>query len=142
MKTTLRIANKQIRALLEADWLADDGPVRLNSALSLDDLSGAPVLVHARTVIARMDAENGLKLTQTGNFQRKFVERMVDEFRWPGYQREEFWFVGKVINEPDFTPLHFLHVLFDVARIGRKYKGTFGSAVSAGRCWRRTMPAR
>jgi hypothetical protein len=111
-------------ALLQADWRGD-GPIRLNESLSLPDLSGCLVLDHARLVMLEMAAGKGVKLTATGNFSRKFVERMVGEFRWPGYEPEEVWWYNKVLNEPDFTPLHFLRALIDVAGLGRKYKGTF-----------------
>ncbi len=111
-------------ALLQADWRGD-GPIRLNDSLSLPDLSGCLVLDHARLVMREMAADKGVKLTATGNFSRKFVERMVQEFRWPGYEPEKAWWLNKVLNEPDFTPLHFLRALIDVAGLGRKYKGTF-----------------
>lgn len=125
MRKTLRLTNRQTWALLEADWLADDGPVRLSNALALDDLSRSLVLAHARIVMACAEAEDGLKLTAAGNFQRRFVERMVDEFCWPDYESETIWRVNKVINEQDFLPLHFLHALLSVARLGRKTKGVF-----------------
>lgn len=111
-------------ALLDTDWRTD-GPIRLNESLSLSELSGSLVLGHARRVMRDMAADTGVKLTATGNFSRRFVERMVQEFRWPGYQPEEVWRLNKVLNELDFTPLHFLHALIDVAGLGRKYKGTF-----------------
>lgn len=122
-------------ALLDADLLAE-GPIRLNRSLSLNQLSGCLVLVHARLVMGHMEADNGVRLTTTGNFIRRFVEPMVQEFRWPGYEPEDVWRFSKVLNEPDFLPLHFLHALIDVAGLGRKYKGRFrltrsGRALSA-----------
>ena len=62
--------------LLDADWLSE-GPIRLNQSLSLNDLSGSLVLNHARLVMEHMAANQGVKLTTTGNFNRKFVEQMV-----------------------------------------------------------------
>jgi hypothetical protein len=111
-------------ALLDADWLSE-GPIRLNKSLSLNDMSGSLVLNHARLVMGHMAANKGVKLTATGNFNRKFVEQMVREFRWPGFEPEVVWQFNKVLNEPDFVPVNFLHALIDLAGLGRKHKGTF-----------------
>ena len=110
--------------LLDADWLSE-GPIRLNQSLSLNDLSGSLVLNHARLVMGHMVAKTGVKLTTTGNFNRKFVEQMVRDFRWPGFEPEVVWRFNRVLNEPDYLPLYFLHALIDVAGLGRKHKGTF-----------------
>jgi len=110
--------------LLEADWLSE-GPIRLTTSLSLSDLSGCSVLNHARLVMEHMAADTGIKLTSTGNFCRKFVEQMVGDFRWPGFEPDVVWRFNKVLNEPDYAPLDFLHAVIDLAGLGRKYKGTF-----------------
>jgi hypothetical protein len=111
-------------ALLDADWLSE-GPIRLNESLSLSDLSGCLVLNHARLVMEHMAADKGVKLTTTGNFSRKFVEQMVQDFRWPGFEPEVVWRLNKVLNEADYAPLDFLHALIGLAGLGRKHKGTF-----------------
>lgn len=111
-------------ALLYADW-SSEGAIRLNRALTLDDLSGCLVLKHARLVMQSIGSGKGVGLTATGNFSRKFVEQMVEAFQWPGYEPAAVWYLNKVLNEPDFPPLHFIHALFDVVRLGRKYKGTY-----------------
>ncbi len=120
----IRLTQDQIMELLEADWFSD-GPIRLNESLSLNDLSGCLVLKHARCVMEHMAADRGVKLTATGNFNRSFVEQMVQDFRWPGLEPDVVWRHNKVLNEPDYVPLYFLHALIDVAGLGRKYKGTF-----------------
>ncbi|MEJ2120024.1 MAG: hypothetical protein P8Z76_04805 [Alphaproteobacteria bacterium] len=71
-----------------------------------------------------MADDKGVKLTTAGNFNRKFVERMVRDFRWPGFEPDLVWRYSKVINEPDYVPLNFLHALIDLAGLGRKHKGT------------------
>ena len=121
--TVVKLTSEQAYALMYADWLAD-GPVRLNTALTLDDLSGSLVLAHARLVMEHLEADGGVKLTTTGAFNRKFVARMVEDFRWPGFEAEEVWRLNKVLNEADFTPLDYLHAILDVAGLARKYKGT------------------
>ncbi len=76
--------------LLDADWLSER-PIRLNESLSLSDLSGCLVLNHARLVMEHMAADKGVKLTMAGNFNRKFVEQMVRDFRWPGFEPDVVW---------------------------------------------------
>jgi len=110
--------------LLDADWLSE-GPIRLNRSLSLSDLSGCLVLNHARLVMEHMAADKGVKLTTAGNFNRNFVEQMVRDFRWPGFEPDVVWKYNKVLNEPDYVPLYLLHALIDLAGLGRKHKGTF-----------------
>lgn len=118
----ISLTQNQVMDLLEADWL-EDGPIRLNDDLAVDDLSGSIVFRHARLIMRHMDMENGIKLTTSGNFCRKFVEQMVEEFDWPGYDAEDVWRYNKKLDQPDFPPLHFLHALLSVAGLSRKYKG-------------------
>jgi len=132
--TTVRLTSEQVYALLDADWLAE-GPVRLNTALTLDDLSGSLVLDHARLVMEHLEVDGGVKLTATRAFNRKFVARMVEDFRWPGYEPERVWRLNKVLNEADFMPLDFLHAILDVAGLARKVKGTL-RATKKGRALR------
>lgn len=120
----IRLSQNQIMALVDADWLASDGPIRLNGSLSLKDLQGSLILNHARLVMQHLETSGGIKLTAGGNFNRKFVVQMVEEFEWPGYESEVIWKLNKVLNEEDFVPLNFLHGLLDVAGLVRKYKGT------------------
>jgi hypothetical protein len=126
----VRLNSEQAYALVQADWLAD-GPVRLNTALTLDDFSGSLVLTHARLVMEHLEADAGVKLTATGAFNRKFVTRMVEDFRWPGFEPKEVWRMNKVLNEADFTPLDYLHAILDVAGLARKHKGTLRATKKA-----------
>lgn len=120
----IRIPHDQIVALLDADWRSP-GPISLNRSLTLDQLSGSLVLRHGRRVMVQMEADNGIKLTAVGNFNRKFVEQMVREFQWPGYEETFMRRYHKVFNEPDFIPLNYLHALIGVAGLGRRYRGRF-----------------
>jgi hypothetical protein len=42
---------------------------------------------------------------------------------WPGYDKDELFGLHKVINEPDFLPLHFIRVLTQAAKLFRTYRG-------------------
>ena len=132
--TVVRLTSQQAYALMDADWRVE-GPVRLNTALTLDDLSASLVLTHAWLVMEHLEAEGGVKLTATGAFNRKFVARMVEDFRWPGYEPKEVWRFNKVVNEADFPPLYYVHAILDVSGLARKYKGTL-RATKKGRSLR------
>ncbi len=110
--------------LLDADWLSE-GPIKLNESLSLSDLSGCLVLNQARRVRPHIAAGKGAKLTAPGNFNRTSVGQMVRDFRWSGFEPDEFMRYYKVLNESDYVPLSFLHAVIDLAGLGRKHKGTF-----------------
>ena len=101
----------------------EDSPTRINANLNLSDLDGSRVLNHARLVLSALEEEGGAKLTATGNISRKFVTRMVEEFRWPDHEKEVIYSLNKVVNEEDFLPLHYLHVVMKEAGLLRKYKG-------------------
>jgi hypothetical protein len=42
---------------------------------------------------------------------------------WPGYDKDELFGFHKVINEPDFYPLHFVRILTQAAKLFRSHRG-------------------
>ena len=101
----------------------EEGPTRISSTLPLEDVRGVLVLRHARLVIEALEMGGGAKLTATGNLSRQFVMEMLDRFDWPEYEKEYILGFNKVVNETDFTPLHYLRVLMQEAGLIRKRKG-------------------
>lgn len=99
------------------------GPTRVSSTLPLEDLPDVLVLRHARIVLEALGDGDGAKLTATGNLSRRFVREMLDRFDWREYEKEDILRFNKVVNETDFTPLHYLRVLMQVAGLIRKRKG-------------------
>lgn len=97
--------------------------IQLATDLSAEELrrstfaSGMAALLHAAT-----DGE-GLKLTATGNLSRAVVAEMIDHFAGPGFDRAEAFRFHKVVNEPDFLPLHFARQVAELLRLVRKSKG-------------------
>jgi hypothetical protein len=57
------------------------------------------------------------------NFNRSFVVKAIDQLEWPLYRPGEIFEFCKVVNERDFLPLHFFHVVLKAAGLVRKYKG-------------------
>src|SRR6202040_3580212 len=68
--------------------------------------------------------EGGLKLTATGNLSRAVVAEMVEAIEWPGLDKDELFRFHKVVNEPDFLPLHFVRVLLQGTKLARTHRGT------------------
>lgn len=104
-------------------------PSKANCALRLaNDLSAAEVAASAvarnTLILVRRAADGeGLKLTATGNLSRAVVAEMVDLFDWPGFDRADAFRLHRVVNEPDFLPLFFVHHVAQIARLVRRHRG-------------------
>jgi hypothetical protein len=101
---------------------ASNRTIRLEPGLTAADLSESAVAGAARILLKYAIDAGGLKLTATGNLSRSVVAEMCRSIEWPGYDKEELFQITKVINEPDFLPLHFLRVLTQAAKFFRKQK--------------------
>ena len=53
---------------------------------------------------------SGVRLTATGNLTRAVVAEMLEATSWPGFDPVDAFVLHKVINEPDFLPLHALRI--------------------------------
>ena len=102
---------------------ASNDAIRLEANLPDSELSGSAVLANALLLLRRATDSNGLKLTATGNLSRAVVEEMCGIMEWPGYDKNELFGFHKVINEPDFLPLHFIRILTQAAKLVRTYRG-------------------
>ena len=68
-------------------------------------------------------------MTSTGNLTRAVVAEMIDLFDWPDFDKTEMFRLNKVINEPDFPPLHFVRLVAEAARLVRRYRGVLKPTV-------------
>jgi hypothetical protein len=102
---------------------ASNQAIRLDPNLTETDLSGSAVARNALLVLRHAIETGGLKLTQTGNLSRSVVAEMVEIVEWPGFHKTEAFRLHKVINEPDFLPLHFVRVLVKAAKLLRARRG-------------------
>jgi len=96
--------------------------IMLNESLGLTDLSGSPMCINTMKVLTRANEDDGITLTKSGAFNRKFVTWAAEDFRWPGYEPEELYRLNKVLNEWDFPPLAVMHELLIGARMIRRNK--------------------
>jgi hypothetical protein len=97
--------------------------LRLGSNLTLNELSASAVARNALHLLRHAGHGGRLKLTATGNLARAVVAEMIDLIDWPDFDKTELFRVNKVINEPDFLPLHFVRLVAEAARLVRRYGG-------------------
>jgi len=97
--------------------------IRLEPNLDRQDLSGSAITRNALLLLRRAVETDGFKLTATGNLSRPVVAEMCRDMEWPAYDKREMFRFHKVINEPDFLPLHFVRVLAQTARLFRAQSG-------------------
>ena len=106
-----------------------EGALRLADDVTPDE---SPVARNALLVLQKASSGPGLKLTQTGNLSRSVVAEMIDLLCWPSFDKERMLAICKVVNEPDYLPLFFLHDLLRSAGLVRRHRG-FLKASKAGR---------
>jgi hypothetical protein len=97
--------------------------IRLEANLSRIEISGSAATSNALFLLRKAAETGGLKLTATGNLSRALVEQMCGIIEWPGYDKDELFRYHKVLNEPDFLPLHFVRILTQAAKLFRSYRG-------------------
>jgi hypothetical protein len=110
---------------------ADNRAIRLEPTLTTKELSGSAITRNALILLRRVVETDGLKLTATGNLSRAVVDEMCEIFVWPDYAKDEFFRFHKVINEPDFLPLHFIRLVVKATKLVRTHRG------NARRTWAR-----
>jgi len=95
----------------------------LEPDLADTEISGSAVMANALILLRRAAQAGGLKLTATGNLSRAVVEEMFEIIQAPDYDKTELLRFQKVINEPDFLPLHFVRILAQAAKLLRTHRG-------------------
>ena len=99
------------------------GPIRLTFDLPPDDIDRSAVARNTLILLHAAAEDRGMKLTATGNLSRTVVARMCDLFVWPGYDKAEAFQLHKIINEPDFLPLHFVRHVVEICQLVKVRKG-------------------
>ena len=102
---------------------ATNQAIRFEANLTSAELDGSAVAANSLLLLRRAAEAGGLKLTATGNLSRAVVEEICGIMEWPGYDKDELFGFHKVINEPDFLPLHFVRILSQTAKLFRSYRG-------------------
>ena len=115
----------QVDRLLGQDWDGAGGPLVLNPGLRLEEMAPSRDLRNTRTLLRLLAQEDGTKLTSSGNLNRAFVRRMMDEGDWVWFRGMAPEEIRQVWNEGDFFSLHKLRILADLGGLIRKFKGRF-----------------
>lgn len=97
--------------------------VMLNESLGMAELAGSPMCINAMKVLTHIRDNDGIPLTKSGAFYRKFVTWAAEDFCWPEFEAKELYRFNKVLNELDFMPLAIMHELLIAARLIRRYRG-------------------
>jgi len=96
--------------------------IQIANDLSADEIAGSAVARNT-LILLRYTLEHGsLPLTATGNMTRAVVAEMCKVIEWPHYDQAEAFRLNKVINEPDFLPLHIVRMLAEAAKLVRPRK--------------------
>ena len=103
--------------------------IRIANDLNADEIAGSAVARNTFILLRQAIERGGLPLTATGNLSRAVVAEMRKLIEWPDYDQADAFRLHKVINEPDFLPLHIVRI----ARGGSQ----LWSARSAASWWRR-----
>jgi hypothetical protein len=109
-------------AVLRQEPLPGNEAIRLVRDLTEADLAGSAVARTARVMLQQAVDAGGLRLTMTGNLSRAVVAEMIEVIEWPGLNKAEFFQFHKVINEPDFLPIHFVRVVLQAAKLLRAHR--------------------
>ena len=102
------------------------GKVKLRPIADDDSVLEQPRLLQAMELaFAYADTHDGIGLTQTKTFNRKFEHWMAENSPWPDCKAEELMRLNKVLNEWDVAPAMVVHDLIIVMKLGRHVKCRF-----------------
>ena len=97
--------------------------IRIANDLNADEIAGSAVARNTFILLRQAIERYGLPLTATGNLSRAVVAEMRNLIEWPNYDQADAFRLHKVINEPDFLPLHIVRLLAEAAKLVRTQRG-------------------
>ena len=97
--------------------------IRIANDLSADEIASSAVARNTFILLQQAIERDGLPLTATGNLSRAVVAEMRELIEWPGYDQADAFRLHKVINEPDFLPLHIVRSLAEAVKLVRTQRG-------------------
>ena len=107
-----------LRALRQEPSAAQTA-IRIANDLSVGETAASPVARNTLILLRQAIERVGLPLTATGNLSRAVVAEMCQLLEWPDYDQADAFRFNKVINEPDFLPLHAVRQLAQAATLVR-----------------------
>ena len=97
--------------------------IRIANDLSVGEIAGSPVARNTLVLLRQAIERGGLPFTATGNLSRAVVAEMCKLIEWPDYDQADAFRLNKVINEPEFLPLHVVRQLAQAATLVRAQRG-------------------
>jgi hypothetical protein len=97
--------------------------IQIANDLSVGEITGSPVARNTLILLGQAIERVGLPLTATGNLSRAAVAEMCKLIEWPDYDQADAFRFNKMINEPDFLPLHVVRQLAQAATLVRARRG-------------------
>ena len=97
--------------------------IRIANDLNADEIANSAVARNTFILMRQAIERGGLPLTASGNLSRAVVAEMCKLIEWPHYDQAEAFRLHKVINEPDFLPLHIVRLLAEAAQLVRTQRG-------------------
>jgi hypothetical protein len=97
--------------------------IRIANDLTVGEIAGSPVARNTLILLRQAIERGGLSLTGTGNLSRAVVAEMCKLIEWPAYDQADAFRFNKVVNEPDFLPLHVVRQLAQEATLVRAQRG-------------------
>ena len=95
----------------------------LPTTAGVDEIASSPVARNTLVLLRQAIEGEALSLTATGNLSRAVVADMRKLIEWPNYDQADAFRLNKVINEPDFLPLHVVRQLAEAATLVRPKRG-------------------
>lgn len=115
----------EAQRLLDADWEGAGSAVRLNEALTLDDLASSRTLHDARLFLEILGTQGEVKATPKGNLPRAFVAAFRERMREPAPAGRDWLSGRKIVNEEDVMALHLTRILLELGGLVKRRKGLF-----------------
>jgi hypothetical protein len=97
--------------------------IRITNNLSREEIVASPIARNSLILLRAASEHGGLPLTATGNLTRAVVAEMCKLIEWPDFDQADAFRFNKVINEPDFLPLHVVRQLAQAATLVRAQRG-------------------
>jgi hypothetical protein len=98
---------------------ASQTAIRIGNDLSIEEIASSAVARNTLILLRHSIERGGLPLTASGNLSRAIVAEMCELIEWPHYDQADAFRLLKVINEPDFMPLHIVRLLAKAATLVR-----------------------
>jgi hypothetical protein len=116
------LTSESLRALRHEPSAAQTA-IRIANDLAVGEIAGSPAARNTLILLRQAIERGGLPLTATGNLSRAVVAEMRKLIEWPDYDQADAFRFNKVINEPDFLPLHVVRQLALAATLVRTQRG-------------------